>query len=90
LPFDLKIGDWDFLGTWLLGFGISRMRRPASPTFRQNPKFQTPGNLQGSIFKKRCPSFEGWRLGFPWNLVIGIWDFAHARSGLFATGELSR
>jgi hypothetical protein len=41
-----------------------------------NPKFQIPGNLQIANSKVAATLSVGvWRLGFPWSLGFGIWNF---------------
>ena len=50
----------------------------------QNPKSQAPNPRESPRFNFQKALLLLLKIGdsgFPWNLVIGIWDFAHARQG---------
>jgi hypothetical protein len=67
-------------GFWSFGFGAAH-----AATEIPNPRPQIPRKLQITIIKEECPkrvSFWSFKissaLGFPWDLVFGIWSFGFA------------
>jgi hypothetical protein len=59
------------------------LARLESTTLR-SIKFQIPNSKEAPNFKFRDAAPIGtWSLEFPWNLVLGIWNFLRSRAASF-------